>query len=180
MDPSRPLPRGKSVAEVQGEISFEVPLPTVEDIFPSSQEKRRKTQSQPPRKKSRSSRNMESESESDNADGHYSVKDIFDEWFEEEETPILTEDPKEGDWILVKFSTKKTVKYYVECMQKLVRGLEVCIARYFGGQKFKWLEVEDLSLIDYDQIECRLDNPVLMGRKHNFQFAVDFQVYNIN
>ena len=39
----------------------------------------------------------ESESERDNADKHYSDKDSSDEWFEEEEKPILTEDPKQGD-----------------------------------------------------------------------------------
>ena len=83
---------------------------------------------------------------------------------------------------MAKFSAKKTVKYYVGCVQNLVRGegLEFRFARYCRGQKFKWPEVEDLSLIDYDQIECRLDNPILTGRKHNFQFAVDFQGYNIN
>ena len=92
---------------------------------------------------------MENESQSDNADD-YSVKNSSGEWSEEAETPILTEDPKHSDWILAKFSTKKTVKYYVGCLQNLVRGkgLEIRFARYCRGQKFKWPEVEDLSLID--------------------------------
>ena len=57
---------------------------------------------------------------------------------------------------------------------------KACFARNCGGKKFKWPDKEVLSLIEYDQIERRLDSPITMGEKHHFQFVIDFQVYVIN
>ena len=97
------------MAELQDETSHEVlvPVPTVEEVPENSQGKGQKTKGNHCRKvmqfKKCSERDMEDE--------HCFIKDSFDEWCEKPEIRIPTEDPKVGAWILMKFPTKKTVKY---------------------------------------------------------------------
>lgn len=82
----------------------------------------------------------------------------------------------------MKFPTKKTIKFYVGCIEELVpgEGLELRFVRNWGGFQFKYPEVEDVSLIDYVQVERKLSAPVPMEEKEFVKFGVDFQGYDIN
>ncbi|KAJ4437649.1 hypothetical protein ANN_17794 [Periplaneta americana] len=70
------------------------------------------------------------------------------EWVEEEDNNDNDnfDDPKSGDQLLVKFPTKKTIKFYVGCIEELVPGeeLELRFVRNCDGFQFKYPEVEDI------------------------------------
>ncbi|KAJ4442493.1 hypothetical protein ANN_04079 [Periplaneta americana] len=79
---------------------------------------------------------------------------VTDEWIEEEDNNDNDnfDYPKSEDQLLVKFPTKKTIKFYVGCIEELVPGEELRFVRNCDGFQFKYPEVEDVSLIDYVQV----------------------------
>lgn len=76
----------------------------------------------------------------------------------------------------MKFPTKKTIKFYVGCIEELVpgEGLEVRFVRNCGIFQFKYPEVWEASLIDYDQAERKPSASVPMKKKGFLKFGAVF------
>ncbi|KAJ4431245.1 hypothetical protein ANN_19842 [Periplaneta americana] len=153
---STPAAVGEAVIKSNEEISH-----------PASTEETRKREAKKTTKK-RKQRGYQESSDSDE-DGRYSTEDSSDEWVEEEDNNDNDnfDYPKPGDRLLVKFLTKQTIKFYVGCIEELVpgEGLELHFVRNCGGFQFKYPEVEDVSLIDYVQVERKLSASVPMEEK---------------
>lgn len=89
------------------------------------------------------------------------------------------------DWVLVKFPTKKSVKYYVGQIVKIdkgeptVRFLRKIPSILSGGfPSFKFPEIDDSSVIAQEQILLYLPNPTV-GRRGQINFKISFEGYNI-
>jgi hypothetical protein len=114
-----------------------------------------------------------------------SLKDFSDEWTEEApetDDHIVFKDPEIGDWLLVKFPRKKTIKYYVALVESKNVDLFVRCARNIGQNNFKWADPEDCCSVDYDQIERRLEPPTFNyknDRLVSFFFKRDFAGYTV-
>jgi hypothetical protein len=81
---------------------------------------------------------------------------------EEEVSHVLEKEVKVEDWIVVKFSTKKTVRRFVGVViewTKKGENLTVRFAKKVDESRFKWPEQEDISEIDVEQIDARLNPP---------------------
>lgn len=123
---------------------------------------------------------------------HDSDNETLDEIVEREEEDVMgmaevssdITSRHEGDWLLVKFATKKTIKYFVAQIQEISDMNEpfVKFARKANskrkGSVFIFPETDDMSLISNDDIECILPKPAVC-RRGQFQFPIDFSYYNI-
>lgn len=87
-------------------------------------------------------------------------------------------DPKENDWLLVKFKGRRSDQYYVCVVENVTEdGLQVHCARNMGNNlTFKWAVPNDKCIIDYDQIQKKLPSPTFNyknDRMVSFQFPVN-------
>lgn len=101
-----------------------------------------------------------------------------------DETKEITE-INVNSFVLVKFPTKKTVKYYVgKVIRLLANGeYEIRFLRRHGKQ-FVFPDVEDISSILLEDIELHLPDPYLAGgtarASNTFIFSIDLSSYIIN
>lgn len=93
---------------------------------------------------------------------------------------------KEGDWLIAKFATKKSVKHFVGCILyikdniptvKFVRKVKNAV----GGKalNFTYPPVEDICEIHHvDDVVVVLPQPIIT-RRGQIMFKLDFSSYNI-
>lgn len=94
-----------------------------------------------------------------------------------------TDLPKVNDWVVVKYSSKRSIKYFVGLVvESSSFEMTVKFARRIDGSRFKWPDVEDISNVDPDQIELRLKTPTFVYQNdrvtsfmfnYNFKFVVE-------
>lgn len=125
----------------------------------------------------------EMEVNSSGSDDDLNLEDEVTDFREEEEfIKYLEKDPQElkiGDWILVKFATKKLFKFYVGQLTAVEPCLEAKFARRSGSSsQFHWPDTTDVSIIRRDEIEHCLPAPIIHKRGH-FQFNITFE-QNVN
>lgn len=121
-----------------------------------------------------------SSSESENEDFITMIENEKKEY--EEERKNIPHEPKISDWVVVRFCTKKTKKFFVgqiteikdEPVVKFVR--KVSEARYFT--LFQYPQVEDKSEILREDIVSILPPPII-GRRGEIQFQVTFSSYKV-
>lgn len=84
-----------------------------------------------------------------------------------------------NDWAIVKFSGKRNIRRFVGFItEHSDEEFTVKFARRITGNKFKWPEVNDISVVDVDQIESRLDPPQFSyqnDRVTSFEFRPKFK-----
>lgn len=120
------------------------------------------------------------ESDSSDSDSHFSTKSVSSTMTlsEESDEDFHTKKPRENDWVLVKYTTKKTVKRFVGQIQQVKEDkFTVKFARKVAESKFKWPEITDMDEIDEDQVEILLKPPVMNfknDRVTSFQFKMRF------
>lgn len=91
---------------------------------------------------------------------------------------------QEGDWLLVKLATKKTIKYFVAQVKEISEENEPFVkfakrsSAKSKGTVFVFPETDDTSFISNEDIECILPQPTVC-RRGELQFQVDFSNYNI-
>lgn len=87
--------------------------------------------------------------------------------------------PNIDDWLLVKFTGKKSVKRFVGQITNIdEEGLTVKFARRITDAKFKWPPIEDISVIDENQFEMILKPPIINiknDRIISFVFSTGFE-----
>lgn len=90
-----------------------------------------------------------------------------------------------NSFVLVKFTTKKTIKYYVGKVIRLLDDgeYEIRFLRRHGKQ-FVFPDVEDVSSVLLEDIELHLPDPYLAGgtarASNTFTFSIDLSSYIIN
>lgn len=89
-----------------------------------------------------------------------------------------------GDWILVKYTTKKTLKHYVGQIERfnetgnpIVKYLRVS-SQCSYNTTFKYPDKEDIDEVDEDFIISHLPEPST-GRREDKIFGVTFSQYNL-
>lgn len=112
--------------------------------------------------------------EMDKSESYLEVDEIFDR---------PTDLPKVSDWVVVKYCSKRSSKYFVGLVvERSSFEMTVKFARRIDGSRFKWPDVEDISIVDPDQIVLCLKTPTFMYQndrvtsfifKNNFKFVVE-------
>lgn len=132
---------------------------------------------------------LQSESEDDTED--ISIHDEDSDWCEEDENQILTDEklmvnvlprlPKEGDYVLVRFSTKKKSVYYVgKILHERNDKLEYYISFLRANRKYQFHMPSnaDLSYVKEYDVKLILPKPCLGGstlrQQSYYYFNVDF------
>lgn len=88
---------------------------------------------------------------------------------------------KVGDWVLVSFSTKTSVKHYIAQVIDLSEDEPIvkCARKKFDGDNtFVWPDKEDICTVNTEDILIRLPVPNL-GRRDEIKFKMSFATYNI-
>lgn len=121
-------------------------------------------------------------SDSDDISLHNSDTDVDPEDECLSETPE-TENLAVADYCLVRFPTKKSVRYFVGQIKEIQLNEEYkinflrCKNKRHG--KFIWPNVEDMSVVPLTDIEKRLPTPTDQGRGRLI-FNLDFSNYNLS
>lgn len=129
-------------------------------------------------------------SESSDSDANVVLADSDDDvsYFEvEQPDPVILNiaDVAEDSFVLVKFATKKTLKYYVGKVVEIHTGQFEVTVNFLRkhGNNYIFPTVEDQSTIDFDNIVLHLPSPVQAGgtaRANSlYRFNIDLQSYNI-
>ncbi|XP_039287325.1 uncharacterized protein LOC120351997 [Nilaparvata lugens] len=158
----------------------------------------RKKMSKPNPKKQDSSKNLfeSDESSDDEGDGVMSLASVSSEENireriiqeeksdEEYEATLEKKEYKKGDWVLVKFPTKQTVKHFVGEIVDLSDPDEPLI-RYVrrvpgtsSASVFRYPENEDVGETQSENILVKLPQPSL-GRRGELIFKIRFSTYNV-
>lgn len=91
---------------------------------------------------------------------------------------------KIGDFLLVKYCTKKTQKYYIGEVEEIVDGKYLTNFLRKKGIGFTFPQVTDKDLIELEQVELKLPKPKTSettARSSSIKrFQVDFRAYNVN
>ncbi|KAF6199365.1 hypothetical protein GE061_007391 [Apolygus lucorum] len=127
--------------------------------------------------------------ESDNYDSEMNTSDSEDYDFEKETQEVEEEEdfvlsiqkqlPSTGDWVLVKFPTKKSNKIYIGQVAGVDPCLEVKFARKKGNNSvFYWPAVEDRSIVRQDEILKFLPSPAV-DKRGRFSFGLTFDGFKI-
>lgn len=129
-------------------------------------------------------------SESSDSDTNVVLADSDDDvsYFELEQLdPVILDiaDVVENSFVLVKFATKKTLKYYIGQVVEIHSGQFEVTVNFLRkqGNNFIFPTIEDQSTIDFDNIVLHLPSPVQGGgtaRANSLlRFNIDLQSYNI-
>ncbi|KAG5877253.1 hypothetical protein JTB14_002085 [Gonioctena quinquepunctata] len=120
----------------------------------------------------------------ENSDNDYNLDNELAEFGEENEfVTSLDKTPErieKGDWILVKFATKKLFQFYVGQVTAVKPCLEAKFARRSRSlsSQFHWPDTADVSVINADQIHLYLPPPNIHKRGHfNFNITFEQNVY---
>lgn len=128
-------------------------------------------------KKKKKTRTLFETSESEGEELPESPK-YCDELDDEMEDETLKNQVKVNDWIILKFSGKKRIRYFVGLVTDHNQdNLTVKFSRRIDGNKFKWPEIDDISEIDLEQIDSYLKPPTITiqnDRVTSFQFKHRF------
>lgn len=101
-----------------------------------------------------------SESESSTDFQEPSEDDNFIGNIETAENENIFTDVEVGSYALIRFSTKKTVKYYIgKIVDQNDDGFEVKFLRKTKANKFCWPHVDDVAMVEENDIERILPNP---------------------
>lgn len=91
---------------------------------------------------------------------------------------------KIGDFLLVKYCTKKTQKYYIGEVEEMVDGKYLINFFRKKGTGFILPQVPYKDLIEFEQVELKLPKPKsseTTARSSSIKrFQVDFRAYNVN
>jgi hypothetical protein len=128
---------------------------------------------------------MDSKSSNSNFTIHDESDDFAEETGSEPEVGSLTQSLEPNDFVLVKFATKKTIKYFVGQMKEM--GPHEYLINFFRTRPTSWkfcsLEIEDTASIDSTDVILKLPQPVVSGtssRTVDMIFDVDLSNYHIN
>lgn len=100
---------------------------------------------------------------------------------EQMERDLLDEEIKLGDFILVKFCTKKNVKYFigqVKQVNEFKDEFTIKFLRQGKNESFVWPQVDDVSIVGQHDIERKLPPPI-NTRRDIFKFSVSFEGYQM-
>jgi hypothetical protein len=120
----------------------------------------------------------ESESEGEDPIPLAETSDEADGEFDKDEMDDLVGTVKTGDYVVVKFATKKTVKHFVGLVLT-ADDMEVQVT-YFkrNGKHFQPPEAEDVSFVPMDDVVMKLPQPQFIGAASRagtkLSFGVDF------
>lgn len=92
-----------------------------------------------------------------------------------------------GDWILVKYAGKKTIKYYVGCILEIINNrfeelqFKVKFLKKLQGKYCRYIENEDEDTVDLDMIVKHISPPNKKGseKRFYFEFTEDLSSFNI-
>lgn len=125
---------------------------------------------------------LERDEDSDSNSDSFSIKSmsstmgISESSLSDEE--LQMKKPEVGDWLLVKFDGKRSVRRFVgQVQEKTDVGLLIKFARRKEGSKFSWPDQEDVSYIDEEQVEMLLKPPTFISkndRTTSFTFKIGF------
>ncbi|KAF2886070.1 hypothetical protein ILUMI_20103 [Ignelater luminosus] len=100
----------------------------------------------------------------------------------ESEEAKTCEELKVNGFVLVRFATKKQVKYYVRQVKKILQD-ELIIFLRRKKHKFAYPAVEDVATVDKDDIVLVLLKPLNTGGtariNSHLKFPIDFVAYNV-
>lgn len=89
---------------------------------------------------------------------------------------------KIGDWVIVRFCTKKTNKYFIDQITNFNDEPEVRFAKTISQNKFATIcvfpEIDDVSEVSQENIVSVLPQPQI-ARRGAFHFSISFTNYNL-
>lgn len=106
--------------------------------------------------------------------------------FEDQENLNDLESLKQQSFVLVRFTTKKTIKYYVGEIKEVLPDNEFIISflRRYKENKFVFPNVEDVSTVHINDIELHLPHPLNNGGTLRtakcLSFNIDMDHYKVN
>ena len=99
---------------------------------------------------------------------------------EESDNDMIKQTVEVGDWVLVSFKGKRSIRRFVGNIigSPSHETWTIKFARNISEQKFKWPEKDDISEIDCDQVDTVLSQPTFVERNERilcFYFNESFQ-----
>lgn len=82
--------------------------------------------------------------------------------------------PKAGEWIVVKFCVKKTVRRFAGTVVESRNSsdeLTLKFARRLDERRFKWPEKDDIADVYPDQVEAVLNPPIFYFKKRTWRIS---------
>lgn len=133
------------------------------------------------KKKSKSVCTVYSDTSNSETDIQYS--DTDDDYLsspDEDEIPdLIFGNMKKGQWVLVKYCTKKTVKHFVGQIIRVENGEDITVKfvkKY--KSKYVWPELADIDNVAFENIIKLLPEPEV-DRRGTLEFKVRFDGYNV-
>jgi hypothetical protein len=85
-----------------------------------------------------------------------------------------------NSWVVVEYSTKKTVKHYIGQIISINNNKEseIKFARKYKSDKFLWPEIEDCDIVPISQIK-RVVNAPKVGRRNELYFNLNLSLFNM-
>lgn len=126
-----------------------------------------------------------SQEESSDEDGKVSyASSTLTEDFDENDVSFETKDIEINSFILVKFATKKSYKYYIGQVREIHPDEEFSVSFLRNNNaRFSFPVVPDVSCIRKSDIVMKLPKPTNTGgtirMSHSYQFSVDLSLYNV-
>lgn len=135
--------------------------------------------------KKRRTRNQESTSSESSIEPVYEESDndlnfLDEEQVEEDDT---SENVKLNAYVLVKYCTKKTIKYFAGHIIKINKDKRNYLVKYLKfnrvSNNFFWPTIDDTDTIIFENIEMFLPDPINDQRNNSYKFEVEFSALNV-
>lgn len=123
----------------------------------------------------------ESSSDSDGSEVFQRSSDDSDEDYSNEQFDFDTETVKSGDFVVVKFATKKSLMYYVGVLLSDVNDEGCCDINFLRKShrrqlSFVWPTVEDTASVEKENIVMKLPEPQKSGGTERTRAVFNFEV----
>lgn len=100
-------------------------------------------------------------------------EDVYDTESDLSDNEILRKTPSLDDYVIVQFSGKRTIQYYIGLVfQKDTTEIMVKFFKKSSGNKYVFPEVEDVSVVDYDDVVCILNQPEV-NQRQQYEFVIE-------
>lgn len=127
--------------------------------------------------KKRICRSSESTSSESSIEPLYEETDDDLDFLDEEQADEMLANFKLNAWVLVKYCSKKTIKYYAGKILEINKVQRECVVKFlrFNEQvkKFVWPKTDDIDTIIYENVEMFLPDPI-ETEEHFLEFTVEF------